>query len=72
MSAEVAASPVLIDGKVYAIDQAGTVCVFAATKTWKLLAKNSIPEAVYSTPAVADNHLYIRGRNNLYCIGKAK
>ena len=64
------ASPVLIDGKVYAVSENGDVYVFAAAPTFKLLAKNAIGEPVTASPAVADGRLYIRGASHLYCIGK--
>jgi outer membrane protein assembly factor BamB len=68
----ISASPVLIDGKVYAASEEGDVYVFEATPTaFKLLAKNSLGEGVMSTPAVANNRLYIHGKDNLFCIGKA-
>src|SRR5262249_6630167 len=70
-SAAFSASPVLIDVKVYAVAEDGTVYVFAADPTFKLLAKNSLPEDVMASPAVADNRLFIRGKTTLYCIGKA-
>ncbi len=66
------ASPVLIDGKVYAAGEDGEVYVFEASPTaFKLLAKNSLGEGVTSTPAVANNRLYIHGKEDLYCIGKS-
>jgi outer membrane protein assembly factor BamB len=64
------ASPVLIDGKIYAACEDGTVYVFAADPTFKLLAKNTVGEPVSSTPAVANSRLYIRGREHLFCIGR--
>jgi outer membrane protein assembly factor BamB len=67
---KVRASPVLIDGKIYAACEDGTVYVFAADTTFKQLAKNAVGEPVTSTPAVANNRLYIRGREHLFCIGK--
>jgi outer membrane protein assembly factor BamB len=70
---EFTASLVLIDGKVYAIDEQGDVFVFEANPAkLNVLAKNSLNEIVRATPAVADNRLFIRGHKNLYCIGKAK
>src|SRR5262249_3876712 len=54
------ASPVLVDGKIYAVANDGSVYVFEATPKFKLLAKNPVGEPVSSTPAVADNHMFIR------------
>jgi len=67
---KVSASPVLIDGKIYAVDQAGNVSVFAAAPSFKLLGESNVDEGVQATPAVADNRLYIRGSTHLFCIGK--
>ncbi|HEY7424731.1 MAG TPA: PQQ-binding-like beta-propeller repeat protein [Gemmataceae bacterium] len=64
------ASPVLVDGKIYAVANDGSVYVFEATPKFKLLAKNTVGESVSSTPAVADNHMFIRGGKHLFCIGK--
>jgi outer membrane protein assembly factor BamB len=64
------ASPVLIDGKMYAINEDGEVFVIAAAPTYQLPARNSLAEGVRATPAVADNRLYIRGQTHLFCIGK--
>jgi outer membrane protein assembly factor BamB len=66
----VSASPLMIDGKVYAACEDGTVYVFAAETTYKLLARNKIGETLMATPAVADNRLYVRGQEHLFCIGK--
>ncbi|MBI2805301.1 MAG: PQQ-binding-like beta-propeller repeat protein [Planctomycetes bacterium] len=65
------ASPVLIDGKIYAASEQGDVYVTATNpKEYQLLAKNALDERIRATPAVADGRLYIRGQFNLYCIGK--
>jgi outer membrane protein assembly factor BamB len=66
----VTASPVLIDGKIYAISEDGVVYVFQAAPSFKLLAKNLLGEPVSATPAVADNRLFIRTKAHLLCIGK--
>ena len=65
------ASPVLIDGNVFAVSEDGEVFVFPAGPTFKRLAKNSIGEKVIATPAVANNRLFIRGQEHLFCIGKS-
>jgi outer membrane protein assembly factor BamB len=70
LGSPVTASPILVDGKVYAVGEDGQVYVFAAATKYKLLAKNSVGEPVMASPAVADGRLYIRGKEHLFCIGK--
>jgi outer membrane protein assembly factor BamB len=64
------ASPILVDGKIYAVAKNGVVHVFEAAPKFKLLARNRIGEAVSSTPAVSDNRLFLRDETHLLCIGK--
>jgi outer membrane protein assembly factor BamB len=64
------ASPVLIDGKIYAPSDHGDVYVFAAEPTFRLLARNTLSDCFRASPAVADGRLYLRGQNHLYCVGK--
>jgi outer membrane protein assembly factor BamB len=66
----VTASPILIDGKIYAVSEDGIVYVYPAAPSFKLLAKNTLGEPVFATPAVADGRLLIRGKTHLFCIGK--
>jgi outer membrane protein assembly factor BamB len=70
LGSNMTASPVLVDGKVYACDDDGDVYVFAAEPAFKLLAHNAVGEPVSATPAVADGRLFIRGDKHLFCIGK--
>ena len=66
----VTASPILIDGKIYAVSDSGEVYVFEAAPSFKLLGKSGIGESVSASPAVADNRMFIRGDKHLFCIGK--
>ena len=66
---DVSASPVMIDGKIFVINENGTVFVFAAAKTFDLLGKNELKERVFASPAVANGRLYVRGAKHLFCIG---
>ena len=66
------ASPVLIDGKIYAPTVDGDVFVFAAEPTYQLLARNKMDERFVASPAVALGRLYLRGQNHLFCVGKTK
>lgn len=68
--ASFSASPVLVDGNIYACSEQGDVFVFAADATFKLLAQNSLGEVIRATPAVADGRMYIRGQHHLYCVTK--
>lgn len=67
----VSASPVLINGKVYAPAEDGKVYLFAATTTFKLLGANDLGEPIIASPAVADDRLFIRGRSHLFCIARS-
>ena len=63
------ASPVMIDGKIYAGSEKGDMYVFAAETSFKVLAQNPLGESIMATPAVANGALYIRTTGHLYCIG---
>jgi outer membrane protein assembly factor BamB len=63
------ASPILIDGKIYAASDDGNVYVFAADTTFKLLATNRMGQRIRATPAVANGRLFIRGQEHLFCVG---
>ena len=65
------ASPVGADGKVYLISQDGTASVVSAKGEWEVLAVSPLGEEVFATPAIADNKLYIRTQNTLYCFAQA-
>ncbi len=67
---KVTASPILVNGNIYAVTNPGDVYVFAASAAFKLLGKSSVGETVIATPAVADGKLFIRGKDHLFCIGK--
>ncbi len=64
-------SPVIADGKLYVTREDGTTFVLSLGDEFKLLAKNEIGrEQVVATPVFADGLIYLRTRDNLYCIGK--
>ena len=68
-------SPLLVRGKVYIGDDAGKVTIFRhsadpaiALPDGAPLAQIEMPDAIYSTPIVANNVLYIATKNTLYAI----
>ncbi|PYR53201.1 MAG: hypothetical protein DMF89_00635 [Acidobacteria bacterium] len=60
------ASPVAADGKVYFTNVEGVVTVVKAQPLWEVLSSNDLGEQTQATPAVADEHLYIRTHKALY------
>jgi outer membrane protein assembly factor BamB len=72
LAGEFSSSPILVNGKIYAVNEDGTVFVMTAAPTYQLLATNTVDETVRGTPAVADHRLFIRGQDHLFCIGKGR
>lgn len=66
------ASPIIADNKVYMIDRSGMGFVVKAAKTFEQVSETSLGEAVDCTPAFSDKKIYIRGRENLYCISASE
>lgn len=58
------------DGKCYAANQGGDCFVFKASPKFELLSTNSMGEKIIASIAVSDGQLFIRGHQNLFCIGK--
>lgn len=65
-------SPVCAGKKLYAVSREGEVVVLAAAKTFQFLAQNPVGEGSHSTPAIANDTLYIRTFSHLLSIGKGK
>jgi len=63
-------SPVVADGKLFATDMKGVVHVMKLSAQFEKIADNPTGEKVLSTLAFSDGFVYIRGAENLYCIGK--
>lgn len=64
-----AGSPVCVDGKLYTIDEDGTVVVIAAGREYEELARNELGELSRSTPAVANGRMYLRTLSKVFCVG---
>lgn len=58
-------SPVLIDGKLYCISESGEVVVLAANPDLAVLGRSPLGDESYSTPAVANGRVYLRGFHTL-------
>ena len=62
------ASPWASDGRIYCLDDGGTTHVLAAGPKFKILGTNTIDEMFWASPAVADDSVFLRSVDNLYCI----
>jgi len=65
-------SPCVFDGKIFCTDENGTTFVVEAGSKFKLLAKNSLGEMTWSSPALAGGAIFLRTVHHLYCIGNKK
>ncbi len=64
-------SPTGADGKIYSINEKGTVVIADAGDEFKILATIPLDEGpCRSSVAVAGGQLFIRTARNLYCVGK--
>jgi outer membrane protein assembly factor BamB len=62
-------SPVWVSGRLFCVDDEGTVVVLAASDEFKVLARNPLGEPCHSTPAMANGRMYIRTERTLHAIG---
>lgn len=64
-------SLVLAAANVYATNDKGVTTVFRATpQGFESVAVNNLGEFCYTTPAIAEERIYLRTGNNLYCIAQ--
>ena len=67
------ASPVLINGEIYAVTRKAGTIVYPPGNKFKPIARNRIAgdnTDFNASPAVSDNRLYLRSNQALYCIGE--
>lgn len=67
--ADYSGSPIMIDDRIFSIDEDGVVWVMAANASkYELLAKNELGEPSRATPAVSGNKMFLRTESHLICI----
>jgi len=69
LDGEFYASPICVNSRLYCISKKGEVFVVAASEAFKLLARNSLGELTYATPAIAGGRMYLRTHSHLISIG---
>ena len=65
------ASPVTANGLVYFLNDDGAMHVVKAGPKYERVAKNELGEKTYAAPAISQGQIFLRGFQNLYCIGQA-
>jgi outer membrane protein assembly factor BamB len=60
------ASPIWVDGRIYAFNEDGKATVLQAGREFKILAENVLDEGFMASPAVAGAALFVRTRTHLY------
>ena len=63
-------SPMVVDGKLYALDMGGVMHIIKVDKKFQLIAEPTLAEEMVTTPAFSNGRIYLRGKKYLYCIGK--
>lgn len=66
------ASPVVADGKLYAVNEKGQTAVVKLGEKPEVLARNDLDDVILATPAIANGAIYLRSDKYLYCIGGKK
>ena len=63
-------SPVSDGKKIVYVSEDGYGFVMAADKEFKRIAKNKIGSACLATPAISEGKLFIRTREQIFCVGE--
>ncbi len=66
------ASPVSAGDYLYFPDDDGTTFVLKAGTKFELVAKNTLHEECYASPAISRGQVFLRTSKNLYCIGNGE
>ncbi len=62
-------SPQIVGEQLLLVDEGGTSCVVQVGPTFQLLGTGQLDDTFWSTPAISDGVIFLRGLNSLYCIG---
>jgi outer membrane protein assembly factor BamB len=66
------ASPVAAANRIYLVGRDGGTVVAKQGPTLEVLAKNRLDDGFDASPAAVGGDLFLRGRENLYCLGEGK
>ncbi len=66
------ASPVLVEGLVFFINDKGQVNVIKPGREFECVATYELGESCYASPAISDGQVFVRGFQHLFCFGRRK
>lgn len=58
-------------GRVYFIGRNGVTCVLKHSDKFEIIAVNTLNDKVDCSPAFVENEMYIKGKENLYCLANS-
>jgi outer membrane protein assembly factor BamB len=64
------ASPVASDGRIYIVDEEGTVYIISDGSTFNLLAEVPMKDICMTAPAITDGMIFFRTQHYLFAVGK--
>jgi outer membrane protein assembly factor BamB len=64
------ASPVLIEGRIFLINDNGQVNVIEPGVEFNRVATYELGESCYASPAISDGQVFLRGFKHLFCFGR--
>jgi outer membrane protein assembly factor BamB len=64
------ASPIIADNKVWFLDRSGKMHIVKKSDRFELVSESSIGESSDCTPSFSEGLIFIRGKENLYCISE--
>ena len=64
------ASPSLVGENIYLVSEKGVTVIIKAASEYSQINQCPLGEKVHASPAFATGRIYLRGENNLYCIGQ--
>jgi outer membrane protein assembly factor BamB len=64
------ASPVASDGRIYIVDEEGTVYIIKDGRTFNVLAEIPMKDICMTAPAITDGMIFFRTQHNLIAVGK--
>jgi outer membrane protein assembly factor BamB len=63
-------SPIAAAGRVYLVGRFGATVIIKDSEAYEVLATNTMNESFDGSPVAIGNQLFLRGRENLYCIAE--